>query len=177
MRAYLYDNSDRDQREAHDSGTEVSVEQLRELGVEYQFIGGSLEEKLAAVDELCQRREYKNRDEINLSPALVPDYTSKMRVFFTEHIHEDEEIRFVVEGAGFFDVRDKKDRWVRIRVEVGDLLIVPAGIYHRFSLDTSDRIRAMRLFKEEPKWTPLNRPDADTNQYRLEYLRLIGVAT
>ncbi|KAJ2759973.1 1,2-dihydroxy-3-keto-5-methylthiopentene dioxygenase [Coemansia nantahalensis] len=176
MRAYLYDNTDADQREAHDSGVGVSVEQLRELGVLYRRIDGSLEEKLAAVDELCREREYKNRDEINLSPALVPDYAAKMKVFFTEHIHEDEEIRFVVEGAGFFDVRDRADRWVRIRVEVGDLLIVPAGIYHRFSLDTSDRIRAMRLFKEEPKWTPLNRPAADSNRFRQEYLRSLGAA-
>lgn len=32
-------------------------------------------------------------------------------------------------------------------------------------------IQAMRLFKEEPKWTPLNRSDdLNTNQYRKEYV-------
>ena len=149
---------------------------------------------MTSVDQIAKDRSYKNRDEITVSPEKMGAvYEDKVKMFFNEHLHEDEEIRYILDGEGFFDVRSEGDDWVRIRLEKDDLIILPAGIYHRFTTDSKNvslpplapwlynilndlqYIKAMRLFKEEPKWTPLDRgPQIDENPYRKEYVRTRG---
>ena len=87
------------------------------------------------MNRIASERNYKNRDEIEISPTTLPGYEEKVKGFFREHLHEDEEIRYILGGGGYFDVRDVEDDWVRIRLEKGDLMIMPAGIYHRFTTD------------------------------------------
>lgn len=46
-------------------------------------------------------------DEVRVSPELLPDYEEKIAFFFEEHLHTDDEVRYVIDGCGYFDVRDK----------------------------------------------------------------------
>ena len=123
-----------DQRLAHDSGKPVADDQLAKLGVLYYSISD-----IAGVDKLAQERGYKNRDEIFVSPQKMGAvYEEKVKTFFHEHLHEDEEIRYIRDGQGYFDVRSEDDDWVRIQLAKDDLIILPAGIYHRFTTDESN---------------------------------------
>jgi len=122
--------------------------------------------KLAAIQKV---RGYSYNDLITVSPDTLPEYEKKIKAFYEEHIHTDEEIRYVLEGSGYFDVRDLEDNWIRIWCREGDLIILPEGIYHRFTLDQSNYIKASRLFVGEPVWTPYNRPQ-DDHPSRSKYL-------
>ena len=120
------------------------------------------------VNKLAAERGYKNRDEIVVSPdSMGKVYEEKVKNFFQEHLHEDEEIRYIRGGQGYFDVRGKEDDWVRVQLNKDDLLILPPGIYHRFTTDDSNvsdrlipkftiRLRMMLNFTLEvhPRYAP-----------------------
>ena len=77
-----------------------------------------------------------------------------------------------MDGSGYFDIRGFNDEWIRIAVDKGDLIVLPEGIYHRFTCDANDYIHAMRLFVGEPVWTPYNRDEIDDmkNASRQKYV-------
>ena len=59
-------------------------------------------------------------------------------------------------GGGYFDCRlTANGEWLRIQVKPGDVLAIPEFLWHRFACDTERKVKAMRLFKEAPKWEAL----------------------
>lgn len=46
-------------------------------------------------------------------------------------------------SLGYFDVRDRNEAWIRVWVKKGGMIILPAGIYHRFTLDESNYIKVL----------------------------------
>ena len=57
---------------------------------------------------------FLQQDCISLSSATTPDYEAKKAMFYEEHMHEDAEVRLIIQGVGFFDVRDLSDCWVTL---------------------------------------------------------------
>jgi 1,2-dihydroxy-3-keto-5-methylthiopentene dioxygenase len=125
------------------------------LGVEgvHNATLGTGPEFRASLEALKGERGYVEEDVVTLSPA-TPNLDTLCAQFVDEHHHDDDEVRFVLEGEGVFDIRSRDDRWMRVRVEAGDLIVVPAARHHRFMLTEQKTIRCIRLFKDRAGWVP-----------------------
>lgn len=146
MHAYLLDNP----------GHQLSAQDLAREGILHWNLPTTEADYAAPLQQIRESRGYVSMDQVHLGDA-TPDLDGLLTKFFGEHLHTDEEIRFVVEGAGIFDLRDREDRWMRVHVAAGDLIIVPANKYHRFALDTQRTITCKRLFQDNSGWTPVPR--------------------
>ncbi|XP_023240799.1 1,2-dihydroxy-3-keto-5-methylthiopentene dioxygenase-like [Centruroides sculpturatus] len=175
VEAWYMDDSDADQRHEHHLNPKkyVNLEELKsKTGVLYWPINVDNIEKEGKLAEIKKDRGYNYEDMLICSKEKLPDYENKLKIFYNEHLHADEEIRLVLEGSGYFDVRDNEDKWIRIKVTKGDLLVLPAGIYHRFTLDFDNYIKVNRLFCGEPVWTAVPRP-AEEHPAREKYLKAL----
>ena len=55
---------------------------------------------------LRDARGYSYADIITIHPDHLPGFEDKIKAFFEEHIHDAEEIRYILGGSGYFDVRN-----------------------------------------------------------------------
>jgi 1,2-dihydroxy-3-keto-5-methylthiopentene dioxygenase len=138
---------------------------LLSQGIEYEQTapdrplapGAPADDVLAAyrdkIDELKARGGYVTADVIDVFPH-TPNLDAMLRKFSSEHWHDEDEIRFIVEGRGLFHVHPPDAPVFAVEVEAGDLIRVPRGTHHWFDLCADRRIRAIRLFQNPSGWTP-----------------------
>jgi 1,2-dihydroxy-3-keto-5-methylthiopentene dioxygenase len=139
-----------------DDNSAIDANGLEANGVIYRRLSLHAAEYQPVLDELRTRRGYVTQDEVALRPE-TPNLDVVLKKFDPEHLHEDDEVRFVLEGEGVFDIRSNDERWMRVVVEPGDLIVVPKGKNHRFELTDKRTIRCARLFKDPAGWAPVYR--------------------
>jgi len=106
------------------------------------------------IDELKARGGYVTADVIDVK-ADTPGLDAMLAKFNSEHWHDEDEVRLIVEGRGLFHIHPADGGPVfAIEVEAGDLIRVPRGTHHWFDLCGDRRIRAIRLFQDVSGWTP-----------------------
>lgn len=138
---------------------------LASMDIEYERVspdvplsaGAPAAEVLAAyrtkIDQLNAKGGYVTADVIDVFPD-TPNLDAMLNKFSSEHWHDEDEVRFIIEGRGLFHIHPPKGPVFAIEVEAGDLIRVPRGTHHWFDLCSDRRIRAIRLFQDPSGWTP-----------------------
>jgi 1,2-dihydroxy-3-keto-5-methylthiopentene dioxygenase len=104
------------------------------------------------VTRLKERGGYRAEDVIQLRPD-TPDLDALLDKFRREHRHDDDEVRFVIEGSGVFFINPEGGAPAfSIELGPGDLLVVPKGAAHWFDLTVEKQIRCIRLFTDPAGW-------------------------
>ena len=103
------------------------------------------------VTKLKNEQGYLTADLIALNPD-TPNLETICKKFVKEHHHAEDEVRFVVDGEGVFEIFNDSGEPLKFKAEAGDLIVVPAKKRHLFYLTDTKTIRCIRLFKTIEGW-------------------------
>ena len=103
LRAWYMDSTDADQRAPHQlvPNQPVAPEYLhKRLGViSWALDMSGPPEANAQLSAIRKERNYSYMDVITISPEKLENYEGKLKIFFKEHLHTDEEIRLILVRA------------------------------------------------------------------------------
>lgn len=101
-----------------------------------------------------EKNGYTVADVINVSQH-TPNLPAVRAKFLKEHTHTEDEVRFFVDGQGYFWFNLGKGEPVfNVLCQAGDLISVPAGIEHWFDMGTPAFVKAIRMFIDVSGWVP-----------------------
>jgi len=103
-----------------------------------------------AIDRLVAEKGYQSWDVISMR-ADNPQKEALREKFLAEHTHDEDEVRFFVEGTGLFCLH-LDGHIYQILCEKNDLISVPAGTPHWFDMGSSPHFTAIRIFDNQEGW-------------------------
>jgi len=83
------------------------------------------------IERLKRDEGYQACDVINVGPS-TPDLEGVRRKFLSEHRHDDDEVRYFVEGSGMFWFHPEAGPVFRVTCEKGEFISVPKRTRHWF---------------------------------------------
>ncbi len=112
------------------------------------------EDILAAYQPEIQRLERAHAFKAVDVLRCLPDHPQRIELrakFLAEHTHDDDEVRFFVEGAAMFYLHARA-RVHMVLCERNDLISVPAGMRHWFDMGPRPHFTVIRLFTTPEGW-------------------------
>jgi 1,2-dihydroxy-3-keto-5-methylthiopentene dioxygenase len=118
-----------------------------------------------ALGAFMQERGYAAADVVSIHPGL-PNLKELHEKFFKEHTHTEDEVRFFVEGCGYFWFHLSEEEPVFcVLCQAGDLIAVPAGVRHWFDMGPNPYAKVIRMFTDPVGWTPYYTHSSIENSY------------
>jgi 1,2-dihydroxy-3-keto-5-methylthiopentene dioxygenase len=101
-----------------------------------------------------QKNGYQTADVININ-AHTPNYEAVRNKFLSEHRHTEDEVRFFVDGKGWFWFNLEGHDVFNVMCEAGDLISVPANTRHWFDAGKENpSVKSIRIFIDQSGWVP-----------------------
>lgn len=112
------------------------------------------------IKTLSNTRGYVKWDIIALSEA-TPDLEAMLARFEQVHTHTEDEVRAIAAGSGTFIIKGKTVGYFDVDLVAGDVISVPEGNPHFFTLSSERQVVAIRLFVDPSGWvaSPFADPD------------------
>jgi len=108
---------------------------------------------------------YPTVDAIRLTPDH-PDREALRQKFLAEHTHNEDEVRFFVEGQGLFCLHIGEEV-LQVLCQAEDWIRVPAGTRHWFDMGAAPRFTAIRFFDNPQGWVAQFTGDLIAERYPL----------
>ncbi|NNU91185.1 acireductone dioxygenase [Anoxybacillus sp. CHMUD] len=104
------------------------------------------------IEDLAKRRGYQAWDVVALCEQ-TPNLEELLKKFEQVHTHTEDEVRAIVAGHGIFVIKgDENTGYFDVELEAGDVISVPEGNPHFFTLMDDRQVVAVRLFIDPSGW-------------------------
>lgn len=104
----------------------------------------------AEIKQLIEVYKFQSIDVIQVKPDHI-DKQALRQKFLSEHVHDDFEVRFFIEGRGLFYLH-VDDKVYSVLCEKGDLISVPSNTPHWFDMGENPNFKTIRLFTTPYGW-------------------------
>lgn len=102
------------------------------------------------INRLMKQHGFQSVDVVSMHPDH-PQREAMRDKFLAEHVHDDFEVRFFVDGESLFCMRHGGQVYAMLCVR-GDLINLPAGLRHWFDMGPQPNFKAIRLFTTPDGW-------------------------
>lgn len=100
-----------------------------------------------------KNKGFSSADVVNITKE-TGDLLEIRQKFLKEHTHQENEVRFFVDGSGFFWFHFEDGVVARLKCVKGDFLSVPKDYKHWFDMAPDYFVKAIRIFSNKEGWIP-----------------------